>query len=268
MDELVRIGDGHGFGLLSRANAPVRDQAIVLFNAGLIHRIGPFRWHVELARDLARLGFNVLRFDLPRVGDGRADPVASRSDAVQAALNATQRATGCRGFVIGGLCSGADLGWKVALTEPRVVGLLLLDGVANRDVWFRVGQLALAAARPISTWPGLLLRQLRQRQAGAASARDYRDWPASADVRPQIAQMLERGVRVLAIYTSGAASYLLHRRQFASTFGPWAAHRGLQVEYWPDCDHMFLSLTHRDRMFDTVRRWCTALPRVRLDAVA
>ena len=42
--------------------------AVVILNSGVIHRVGPNRIYVALARDLAALGFPVLRFDLSGIG--------------------------------------------------------------------------------------------------------------------------------------------------------------------------------------------------------
>ena len=47
-------------------NYPKTDikPAVVLLNAGILHRVGPYRLHVDLARKLVSMNFTVLRFDL------------------------------------------------------------------------------------------------------------------------------------------------------------------------------------------------------------
>src|SRR5690606_40846873 len=70
MDEILSIPDA-GFGILSPAQGAASPAALVLLNAGLTHRVGPFRCYVQFARRLASRGTHVFRFDLPRVGDGR-----------------------------------------------------------------------------------------------------------------------------------------------------------------------------------------------------
>ena len=45
--------------------------AIVLLNSGLVHKVGPNRLNVKLARMLATMGFPVLRFDLSGIGDSK-----------------------------------------------------------------------------------------------------------------------------------------------------------------------------------------------------
>src|SRR4030095_13226651 len=44
---------------------------IILLNAGIIHRVGPNRIHVKIARTLAPMGFVVLRFDFSGIGDSK-----------------------------------------------------------------------------------------------------------------------------------------------------------------------------------------------------
>jgi alpha/beta superfamily hydrolase len=65
-------------GVITEPDTPAQDNRpiIILSNAGLIHRIGPNRIYVKLARLLAEDGYCVLRFDLSGVGDSlpSADP--------------------------------------------------------------------------------------------------------------------------------------------------------------------------------------------------
>jgi hypothetical protein len=69
-EEAVLIG-GSLVGILSRPPAGV-DPAmpgVLLLNAGRIHRVGPNRLYVAIARRLAAMGFAVCRFDLSGIGD-------------------------------------------------------------------------------------------------------------------------------------------------------------------------------------------------------
>ena len=51
------------------------EPAFVLLNAGLVHRVGPNRFYVTLARELAKAGHVTLRFDYSGVGD--SDPLGN-----------------------------------------------------------------------------------------------------------------------------------------------------------------------------------------------
>ena len=257
-EDVVTIEDGRAFGILSRA--PVRRSAttVVLLNAGLIHRVGPFRMSVHLARHLATQGHDVFRFDMPRVGDGAGDGAQSVEDGIIAALDAVERTTGSRSFAIGGICNGADTGWRIAQLDDRVTGLLLFDGFADRGLWFRVGRLRKVLARPLRQWPGLATRMAKRmsQRAGGMEMQSFRDWPEAAQFRKQAAMLLGRGVKILAIYTGGVSKYLLHRRQLKGTFGASHGHAGLQVRFWPELDHTLMSPGDRDRVLAGVGDWC------------
>ena len=58
------------FGVLVKPRVASADRpAVIMTNAGTVHRIGPHRLYVDLARELAELGFTVLRMDLSGIGD-------------------------------------------------------------------------------------------------------------------------------------------------------------------------------------------------------
>ena len=258
MDDVIPLDGGKGFGLLTRAQAPRRGQTFVLFNAGLIHRMGPFRLHVRLARTLAAEGYDVLRFDLPMVGDAPAGSHPGKAEVVREAMDAAQAATGNDRFIVGGICSAADLGWRTAMRDPRVDGLWLLDGLAVQNAWFRVGQLGLLMSRAPTRWFGMLSRFLRSRPEHAPGLLDYRDWPAHREFLDGLGQLLERGVRIFALYTGGVSYYLLHPRQLDATFGIHRHHPGLRVAFRPEIDHLILSPSHRDDVLAQVRDWAVA----------
>ncbi len=56
-------------GVLTEPDGVCRDRGVIILNAGIIHRVGPNRLHVRMARALASLGFPVLRFDFSGQGD-------------------------------------------------------------------------------------------------------------------------------------------------------------------------------------------------------
>ena len=111
----ARFGaDEHLFGILAKPSTRTDKPAIVLLNAGSIHHVGPHRLYVRLARELARVGHPVLRFDFEGIGDsvlrgpGRENHpyVARPIEDIRAALEYL-RAEGCVRFILAGLCSGA-----------------------------------------------------------------------------------------------------------------------------------------------------------------
>src|SRR3546814_8811858 len=87
---------------------------------------------VGIARYLATRGVDVFRFDLPRVGDGPGAGV-SVGAMVAATLDTLVREAWARCFVIGGICSAADMAWHIAQDDPRIAGVWLLDGLASKE---------------------------------------------------------------------------------------------------------------------------------------
>ena len=86
---------GPGDNLLGILTTPDEDKKVdgapiaIILNAGIVHRIGPFRLHVDLARKLANLGFTTLRLDLSGLGDSQARSGKIESNQSRALLDVT-----------------------------------------------------------------------------------------------------------------------------------------------------------------------------------
>ncbi len=248
------------FGVLHRAERP-GPWVFVLLNAGAVHRQGPFRLYVNLARQLSAAGISCFRFDQAGIGDSVLAAERPQLESLAEVLDTLQQRTGCEGFVVGGICSAADAAWQLARRDARVRGLLLLDPVAYGGMWFQVARLL--RPRAPRQWLRAFQRGLRARAARADAApaaveSDYRDWPSPAEAPAQLAQFCARGVDVLALYTGGIAHYFLHRRQFGATFGAAARDPRVRFDYWPEVDHLFYRPTDRDRLIQHVGAWAQA----------
>jgi pimeloyl-ACP methyl ester carboxylesterase len=256
MEEIVDLCAGM-FGLLTRPSGTTSASlCVILVNAGNMHRCGPFRLHVRLARRLAELGYATLRFDVPGVGDSLRRADKPQNEVMLEMLEQIQARTGYQRFVVGGICAGADTSWHMALADRRIVGLFQLDGLARRGIWFLAGRLARAMRKSPADW----LARLRSRaprgepQPILVTPEDLREWPARGSERSQLAGLLERGVEWFALFTGGT-SYLLHPRQFEATFGP-AAHGGsVRFRHWPQCDHLFYAESDRERLIEELADW-------------
>ncbi|GAA0717891.1 hypothetical protein [Dokdonella soli] len=259
MEEILDLGDGL-FGILNLPPITQRRRtALVLFDAGFIHRVGPFRLHARLARAVAAEGYPVLRFDHPGVGDALALATLPAVRAAARIFDRIRARTDCERFVVGGICSAADQGWQVALNEHRAGGILMLDGLARKGPWHVIGRLKRLAREPFPRWLAALRRHLRLRpppQAGV-TAEDVRDWPAPGVERSQLASLVARDVEIFALYTGGAAHFV-HPRQFRATYGAAAASTRVQFAYWEHCDHMFYAEPDRQRLIAAVVDWMQA----------
>ncbi|MEJ7688411.1 MAG: hypothetical protein WKG52_16285 [Variovorax sp.] len=131
----VQFGpDGSLIGIVSTpSECSLEPVACLMLNMGANHRIGPRRINVKLARQMAQRGIASIRFDLAGLGDSGAASGAEHflTQAVfdlQAAMNLIETMLGVRRFIVIGLCSGAASGMSLAVTDARVIGLLMFDG--------------------------------------------------------------------------------------------------------------------------------------------
>lgn len=283
--------DGHD-GLIGIVTLPSEDALatsvarpfVVLLNAGLVHRVGPFGMGVELARSLAQRGFRVLRFDQSGLGDSAPRPssVPIEQQVVadgRAAMELLSSRYGATHFVIGGLCSGALNAHRICLADDRVVAMWMLDGYAYPGKLYR-RQVLMRRLRNPGSWKQLarasytFVRDRAKAIAGhgqgpktdqAAAASDdrksifYQDWPAIPDARREIEQMVDRGVRLLFVYTGGWSSFV-DPLQFDEMFPALRHREQISVLYYPHADHSYLALEDRAAMLRHVGDFVNDLP--------
>ena len=256
MMELVPMPDGAGYGFLHRANPRCPPRAtVVMLNAGLIHRVGPFRMNIELAERLARRGIDLFRFDLPGVGDAPIGGGNSQVDRVRMVMDAVTIATGSDRFIFGGLCSAADLAWKLPERDLRVRGLLLLDPCAVRGPWFHWAQLRHFMSRPIADWWRMLRRRIQRSLHDGDATPSGRDWPSQREFISGNRRMADAGVGMYALYTAGITNYFLHPRQMHDSFPAPGDNPGIRLRYRPDIDHIMFVPRQRAEILDDITDW-------------
>ncbi|MEZ4403023.1 MAG: alpha/beta fold hydrolase [Kofleriaceae bacterium] len=270
-DEVVALhADRSVVAILSRAADGARDRpAAILLNAGVLHRVGPHRLHVELGRRLAARGIPTLRVDLAGVGDSppRSTEPTFRASAVvdvRAAMTELTALTGRDQFILFGLCSGADNAIAAALADRRVAAVVLLDPPTYATRRARLRQVAARArgfddAGAALAWAGALAARRLRRLTAAPPAADpsdggqRREIPSAAAHGADLTALVERGVHVLAIYSG------VHRERYNhadQVFEMFAGLRGrIERAYFPDANHSFTALAARAAMTDTVVAW-------------
>lgn len=274
-EEVVRFGpSGQLLGILSRPAQLATDKpAIVILNAGVLHRVGPHRFHVRLARHLAERGLATVRLDLSGIGDSPASGhtgtfMESAVADVQTVMTALQ-ARGVRTFVLFGLCSGADNSFAAALADDRVRGIVLLDPHSYptrrsqaRKVLRRASAqgprataqwLANLAVRQLRSAIDRRLASLRSAEAGAEPDSGGRRPPPRARFRAELGRIVERGVKVLAVYSGALAERYNDRDQLFELF-PELRGR-VDREYFPEANHMFTERAAQTALLETVAPW-------------
>jgi len=238
-----------------------RGVGVIVLNAGLVQRVGPFRLHVSLTRRLNACGYATLRFDLSGLGDSGVDGnLRSRQEQVSADISAAMRLlashAGCTRFVLMGLCSGAANAHSAAREHAEVVGAVFLDGYAYPTYGFRMRHYF---AKLIHASPGRLIkaifRRIRPRSRVAADPLFEVGFPPRREVASDLFAMLGRGLNLLFIFSGGASSYFNHPRQFRECYGAIALHPGIEVRYFDWADHTYVLGSDRVMLVDAIAEW-------------
>ncbi|MCC7441508.1 MAG: alpha/beta hydrolase [Bdellovibrionales bacterium] len=262
-EEVVRIGEVSPMvGVLTLGSQSAQAPCGIMFNAGVLHRVGPFRMWVDLARELATFKIPSLRFDLHGLGDSAMD--AGESDATQRAVNDLSEALdwvegrlGKRDFIVFGLCSGADQAHALARKDPRVRGIVFIDGFGYRTWKFRFHRI-LARVFSFRRLKQIVVRFLRREKNSVAAFAndDVRPFPKLEEAQNDILSFLEQGRRLFYIFTAGVPEYYEYRGQFWDMYPKLRRSRFVNTEqliysYYEKSDHTFALVRERE---DVIRR--------------
>ena len=264
MKEEVVTFDPELVGVLTRPDGATDKPFVLILNAGFVHRIGPGRLSVEMARELAAAGFPTLRFDLSGVGDSPVrvpplDPAATGIADTLAAMDYLSSAQGARSFVILGLCSGARHAHNVAVADPRVVGAAMLDGAVYSTVRASVMKtlervtpmrIARAAKRRLLRRLGLAATPARQPELEAFFPSDLPRERMAGELRTLAA----RKVALLHVF-SGEWDAYRYPGQHREAFREVPLDSVLTERRIPDADHLYLTKPERTELLETLKTW-------------
>ncbi|WP_333676432.1 alpha/beta hydrolase [Dyella sp.] len=231
---------------------------VIVLNAGLVHRIGPFRLHVEMTRRLNASGYPTLRFDLSTIGDSAASGESqTRKQQICADVGDAMKLLGeqaaCKRFVLIGLCSGSQSAHMVACSDPNVAGAVFLDGYAYRTLGYHL-RYYLPRLLDMKRWLRMLSRRRKAQDGSGEPAFTVAPLP-QAVVRSDLAGMLDRGLKLCLIYSGGISRYFNHARQFRECFGGVVSRPGVSTRFLKEADHTYILTSDRNRLLDNVERW-------------
>lgn len=281
LEEPVLFGpDGGMLGLLSTAaDVPSRGTAVLLFNAGVIHRIGPHRLNVRVARELAAVGLPTLRFDISGSGDSAAAAGALnfRDQAVRdlkIAMDLLGERTGAKRILIFGICSGAVNAFWGAVADPRVVGIMMYDGFWYRARWTTLARMwQRFRAKPFAALTsGIRSRLSRLRRsvapAAPAAAGIFQDSeengnPPKAEVASLLSALVKRGVSVFVLYGGSILDNYSYQGQFRDAFRGEDFVDKVRCELHRDIDHTIVSQDVQQKLAQLIREWASATAAVK-----
>lgn len=245
---------------------------VILLNSGILHHVGVNRLHVQLARRLSAAGYGSLRFDFSGLGDSEArrDNLSFEQSApleTREAIDYLARTQGTQRVVLMGLCSGADVAHLVAVEDPRVMGLGLLDPWAyrTRGYWLHYYGSRLINPRRYTNWVHIRWERIRAMLSRTATP-DERDpemyeapsylrvFPPRERISAELQRILARGVELFFIFSGGLEQYN-HRGQYASAFPEVAFGQRLREEHVPDATHVFSAVAHQEFVVRELTKW-------------
>ena len=257
-------------GVLTQPGGAAATVACIVPNSGLIHRIGPHRFAVKLARTLADQGITTLRMDIAGVGDSKLAGAAGdyreqASRDLRAAMDLLEQEHGIRHFIVFGICSGAVNGFWTAVADARVVGLLMYDGFWYRSRWTQL-------VRYWKRWQALTLAEIVEsigrnvRALKAARAADeasiFASWEVGNPPREEFAacmnKLADRRVMTCVVYGGTVLEYYSYSRQYRDSFPGERFLDDLRVEFHPDIDHMLTTQASQRKMIGICCTWATA----------
>ncbi len=266
----LSLAFGRRQDLLGTLCLPRREGAatlgVVLFNAGMLHRIGPNRVQVKLARALAARGLPSLRFDLHGLGDsaradGRLAHGAQVFEDLRDALDALQAHAGVEGCAVLGFCSGIVSSYRLAEADARVRALVLYDGFDLISTRSRVryyfsrlrqhgfGRIGLAHYRRRARLLGHALA-LRLAGGGRASVDEHGDLSV-ARLLEGLAALSARGVQVTLVNAGSAYGVHDGQAQMRAALDRRGA-RAVRAIFLDEVDHLLTSLAAQHAFIDVV----------------
>lgn len=264
------------------AGTPPSGHGVVLLNAGLLHRVGPSRLNVQIARGLAPLGHSCVRFDFSGIGDSEArrDGLAFERSSVLEVQDAMAAlaARGAREFTLVGLCSGADAAFLAALADARVTGLVMMDPWIYHTARYRLHHY-LPKVLDATSWRNLLSGDTLKRRVlkpafpkafaapqksgdddneNVVVAHYARDFPPREQVQRQVASLVARRVRMLNIFSGGMPTHVAYQGQYRDCFRDVDFGDLLTEHYDGEAEHIFSALRHQQWVCELVTSWMRA----------
>jgi pimeloyl-ACP methyl ester carboxylesterase len=171
------------------------------------------------------------------------------------------------GYVLIGLCSGADQAFQVALLDTRVRGVVLLDPYPYETPRFRFRRW-MNPLRRLSTWRRavrgeyhITYRVLKRLAGEYEEVEDaglaVRQIPPKEEAEAGYRRLLDRGLRVSVVFTAGQLGTYNYERQFWDMHPTLRGRAGIEYLYLADADHTTSLASMRAVLIGHIVRWAS-----------
>lgn len=251
--------------------------AIILLGAGIVHRVGPHRLYVKLARKLATMGFVVFRFDFSGIGDSkvREDNLPFEQSAVaetQEAMDWLCAARNVDRFVLMAVCSGAGFSFRTACCDRRVIGVSLINAAGhrwgtsdelNRTLMHHYWRMVWSNSFRMKNWQKLITLNFDSRTIMRATAnrlqkllaRNKKESPEAEIIASAFESLIARGVKVLIVYSEGDEGWDYYQVFLRNKLRRLDSNSHFRLKIVHGANHTFALLSHQRDLFNIVCRW-------------
>jgi pimeloyl-ACP methyl ester carboxylesterase len=291
-EEAVVFGDKASLvGIVTAPPAGDPRVGVLLLSPGLLHRVGPNRTYVEIARRLAACGAASLRFDFSGVGDSssRRDTLPVERSGVaetREAMDLLTRTRGVERFLVIGLCGGGYFAFRTACQDERVAGAVLMnvrghlhgtdpalnDALRERAIrrhFLRLATRSSFRAKSIKKALSGNVSYGEVFRAGLSAVTGlFRDRSSDAGKQPvgsedatlgeDLAKLQDRGAKLLHVYSEGDEGLDYLRVALGPDFRKKLEHGDSRFELLAACDHMFTLRWSQQHVLDVIEDWATA----------
>lgn len=249
------------FALTSLPADLSHDVGVVILSAGLLHNVGPFRLHMDLARTLARHGIAVLQLDQSGKGESESRTGLSLTESVLLDYDDVMQEfhrLGIKRTILMGFCSGADDATVIALNRDSVSALVLLDGYAPKSAWHYYKRKLPKLLSP-SAWRNKFTQVVGGLRGSPGSSQDtefisIRNWEGEVEMMARYTNILSQGRPILSIF-SGGTSYYYSGGQLSEKLNVRAGSAPLEEVHFAETDHTYSIVQHRRMLINTIDAW-------------
>lgn len=252
--------------------------AVIILNAGFLHRVGPNRIYVKLARKIAQIGFLVMRFDFSGIGDSyRSETnehyIERQLEEINEAMDYLSSKCNIHKFIIAGLCSGGDMAFEAATKNHRVAGLIGINGNYIDQMTIKNLNSVISGRTQaryykkkildVQSWLRLIhgksdfkkiFRIIRDKFNRILSSNNKQDLPKD-DLLNAINEISKRQIKVLLIYSEGSEGYDIFTLLLDRIIRLNLSSSLIDIQIIKNSDHTFSLLEKQNKLIDSTKLW-------------